>query len=222
MNKKDEKNPLRQAADDARYLLAHGYPRERVLALVGDRYALDASNRHVLRRGVFAPEKAKARRERLLSLPELSGKMVGVDGHNVLITLETALSGGRLVLADDGVVRDIAALGRNHRPDAGTLEAAGRMLGTLANAGAAGVLIRLESKLPKSGELAENLRRLLAEKNLAGDASAVPVPEKDLVNHSGPVATSDSALIDQVNEPVDLAGLIIVGLDPPPFLERLL
>lgn len=221
MNNKDRQPALKQAAGDARYLLANGYPRERVLSLVGDRYALEAENRHVLRRGVFAPAEAQARRGRLLSLPKLAGKMVGVDGHNVLITLETALRGGRLVLADDGVVRDIAAMGRNHRPDAGTLKAAGLMIEALVEARAKGALIRLEARLPKSGELAENLRRLLAEKNLAGDALAMPVPEKDLLVHLGPVATSDSALMDQVNQPVDLAGLVIAGLDPPPFLEKL-
>ena len=221
MNDKEGQPGLRQAAVDARYLLAQGYPRERVLDLVGDRYALQAGDRHILRRGVFAPKEARARRDRLLSLWQLSGKIVGVDGHNVLITLETALKGGRLVLADDQVVRDIAAMGRHHRPDAVTLEAAGLMVRALAEAGARGALIRLEAKLPKSGELAASLRRLLWENNLDGDAVAVPVPEKDLVDHSGPVATSDSVLINQVNQPVDLAGLIIVGLDPRPFLERL-
>jgi len=204
-----ESSPIKQAAKDARYLLGRGYPREQVLVWVGDRYSLSAPDRHVIRRGVFARSEAKQRRGRLGSFSSLAGRLVGVDGHNVLITLETALSGGRLLLADDGVVRDIAALGRHHRPTARTWRAAELMLSALRRAEAKGALILLEAKLPKSGELAKELRRLLGAEKLTGDALALPVPEKGLLTHQGPVATSDSALLDAVAMPLDLAGAII-------------
>ncbi len=211
---------LAQAAVDARYLLARGYPRERVLRVVGDRWNLDAAGRHLLRRGVFAPARAAARKARLVGLAACRDRAVGVDGHNVLITLETALGGGRLLLADDGVVRDIAGQGRNHRPGPLTRRAAEIMLAALARAGARAVHIYLDAPLSKSGELAAELRALLARAGLEGDAQAVPVPERQLKKHQGPVATSDSVLIDQVPEPLDLAGEIIQGLAPAPPLER--
>ena len=47
------------------------------------------------------------------------------------------------------------------------------------------------------------------------------MPERHLKRHRGPVATSDSALIDAVAWPVDLAGLVIRSLQPPPHLEIL-
>ena len=212
--------PLLEAAQDLRHLLARGYPRRRCLELVGDRHALSAQRRELLRRGVFAPVEAQARRERLLPLAALAGRQVGVDGHNVLITLECALSGLPLVLADDGVVRDIAGRSRGFRPGPATVKAADLLIAALAPA--RGAFIYLDAPLSKSGELAAWLGGMMARAGLAGSAWAVPVPERPLREHRGPVATSDSALIDQVAEPVDLAGAIIRQQDPPMGLERLI
>lgn len=216
------KDSLAQAAADARYLLSRQYPRERVLRVVGDRWDLNAVERHLLRRGVFAPAQAKARRERLLSLEDCQGKVVGIDGHNVLITLETALSGGRLILADDGIVRDIAGQGGNYRPGKATHEAAGLMIKALAQAKVDSVNFFLDAPISKSGQLAAELRDLMAQAGFAGQAQAVALPERQLKKHQGPVASSDSALIDQVAEPLDLAGAIIRMLKPAPKLETLI
>ncbi|MEW5911269.1 MAG: DUF434 domain-containing protein [Thermodesulfobacteriota bacterium] len=214
-------SPLLQAAADLRYLLARGYGRELGLKLTGDRWGLDQSERRLLRRGVFAPAEAAARRARLRPLAEAVGQAVALDGHNVLITLETALGRGRLVLADDGLVRDIAELGRHHQPGPQTLAAARLAIGSLAHAGAASALVLLEERLPRSGELAARLRELLLESGLPGQAQAVPVPEEGLKGFAGLVASSDRAVVDQAARPLDLAGEIIRRLSPPPILESL-
>jgi hypothetical protein len=60
-----------------------------------------------------------------------------------------------------------------------------------------------------SGELAQEVRDLLKKENLLGDARAVKVPEKILIGFPGVIATSDTAIIDQSKEVVDLAGDII-------------
>ncbi|MGD9124158.1 MAG: DUF434 domain-containing protein [Desulfarculaceae bacterium] len=219
--KSAQTKPLLEAARDARYLLGRGYSREVVLKLSGDRYGLDRDQRHLIRRGVFAPDEAQARRSRLLGLEQARGKEVAVDGHNVLITLETALSGGRLVRGDDGWVRDISSIGRNHRPGGLTWEAARLMLDALAGAGIAGVRVWLDAPLPKSGELAARLRNLMQELAMPGQAQAVPVPEQELFKAQGPVATSDTAIIDRVALPLDLAGAVIAKLKPAPVLESL-
>lgn len=212
---------VRQAARDLRYLLERGYPRERVLSLVGDRYRLESPERELLRRGVHAPLRARSRRRRLLDLRRCAGRAVGIDGHNVLITLESALAGRRLVLADDGAVRDIAGLGRHHRAGEDTWRAARLMARALARAGVASVAAWFDAPISHSGELAARVEDILVENGLSARARAVPVPERELLQHRGPVATSDSALMDQVAQPLDLAGEIIRGLDPVPAMERL-
>jgi hypothetical protein len=186
---------------------------------VGDRHGLDARARQLLRRGVFAPAVAQARRARLLSLAEVAGRDVAVDGHNVLITMESALRGAPLVLGDDGVVRDTAGAGANHRPTPATLAAARLLLAALGPA--ASVMLLLDAPISQSGELAAQLRALMTEAGMAGQARAVPVPERELAEHQGPVATSDSQLLDAVAQPLYLAGAIITTLNPAPALARL-
>lgn len=205
-----------------RMLLERGYPRERIISLTGDRWELCADDRHMLRRGVFRPAVARARRGKLISLAEAAGRSVALDGHNVLITMETALHGGRMLLADDDVVRDISGVGRNHRPGPATMQAAELVLRALAEAGAEQVLIYLDQPLPKSGELAADLRQLMASMGLKGEAATAPVPEDHLYDHQGPVASADSVVVDRVDFPLDLTGQVMRIMDPPPIVERLL
>jgi hypothetical protein len=212
---------LREAAQDMRHLLGRGYPRARVLELVGDRHALDASARRVLRRGVHPPLLARARRDKLIPASALIGTATALDGHNQIIALEAALKGLPLVLGDDGVVRDIQGLGPRHRPDAITWRAARLLCAALKEREAASALFLLDAPLGKSGELAAHLRGIMAEMGLAGEARAVAVPERELILHAGPVASSDGALLDAVARPVDLAGQIIMELEPRPWIIEL-
>jgi hypothetical protein len=213
--------PLIEAARDLRYLLARGYPRELGLKLCGDRWGLEAADRQILRRGAFAPAESAARRDRLLPLGAVAGQAVGVDGHNLLITLESALSGAVLVAADDGVIRDIGQRGRHYGPGPLTDRAAELVISALAGAGAAEVLILLDAPVSKSGELAAALCGRLAAAGLAGEARAVSAPDRELAGHPGVVASGDSALIDAAARPLDLAGIIIRGLQPRPVLTSL-
>lgn len=210
---------LREAAADARFLLGRGYPRQRALDLVGDRHGLNARDRQLLRRGALDPALAQARRAKMLPLAALASQAVALDGHNQIITLEAALKGEPLVLADDGAVRDIQGLGPRHAPGPHSERAARLLLAALAEA--AWVLILLDAPLSKSGELAARLRVIMAELGLAGQAQAVPAPERQLLAHPGPVASSDGALIDAVARPVDLAGQVIQAMRPAPPLLNL-
>lgn len=220
-DKHQAERPLAAAAAEARFLLGRGYGREKVLALVSGHNRLDEMDRRALRRGVYAPDVAGARRARLLGAPDLAGADVALDGHNVLITLAAALNGSRLVLADDGVVRDLGELGKNRLPLPALEPAAAWLLEAAAGLKPARLFFYLDAPLPRSGELAARLRAMLAAAGLAGGAQALSPPEPALAAHAGPVASSDSVVLDTAAMPVDLAGLLIRARRPAPALERL-
>ncbi|MBU1740041.1 MAG: DUF434 domain-containing protein [Proteobacteria bacterium] len=196
------------AAADFRHLLDRGYPRRASLTLVGNRYDLEAEAREILHRGVFAPAEARGRRAKLLAPEKIRGRELAVDAHNVIITVESALLGRPLVLADDGVVRDIARLSSRYRPSQTTDRALHLIVAALKGLGVGRVDFWLDQRMSKSGELAAAIREKLSAVGLPGDARAVLVPEKELAEHPGPTATSDSALMDQVAAVFDLAGHI--------------
>ena len=192
-----------------RYLLARGYTRARVIDLVGERHVLCAQARQILHRAVFAPQEAQKRRRKLLHPRELRGLSLAIDGHNQLITLESALKGLPLVLADDGLVRDTGRLGRHHRPDGASQKALGLMLAALPELKVGRVSAYFDAPLSGSGRLAAGLGEGFRQLGLAGGAEAVKNPDQACLRHHGPVASADSVIIDASRAAFDLAGYII-------------
>jgi hypothetical protein len=200
---------LQAAAADFRFLLARGYPRKAALALVGNRYGLPATARRLLHRGVFAPEVAAARRDRLRLLREVPGRPLALDGHNVLLTLECALRKLPLVAADDGWVRDVGEVSRAFAVSEATDRVLALVADYLADQAAGPLEVFYDAPLSLSGQLARRTREIFAARGLEVRAAAVPVPERHLSDFAGAIATSDTALIDAHDPVVDLAGEII-------------
>ena len=200
---------LQKAAEDVRYLLNRGYPRKGSLELVGNRYELTYQERHLLHRGVFSDSDSNSRRKKIISTKDIQKKDLVIDGHNVLITLEAGLLGRPLVLADDGFVRDISGLSGSFRKTETTEEAFQLIANFLKKAKPRQTLFLFDAPISNSGKLAQGVRILLKRENLLGDARAVKVPEKILIGFPGVIATSDTAIIDQSEKVVDLAGTIL-------------
>jgi hypothetical protein len=202
---------LTKAAADFRFLLARAYPRKAALTLVGDRYGLSHTARQLLHRGVFAPEVAAARRSKLRLLADLPGQPLALDGHNVLITLGCALRKLPLVAADDGFIRDVGQVSRAFKVSPATDQVLTLLADYLAAQATGPFQVFYDAPLSLSGELAGRTREIWASRGLAAKAAAVPVPERQLAAFAGPIATSDTALIDAHEPVVDLAGEIIRG-----------
>jgi len=196
---------LRTAAGDFLYLLDRNYPRSACLQLVGNRYNLDALHRQVLHRGVFARKEAGERRDRLVKIERLVDFKLLVDGHNVLITVESGLGGRLLIAANDGVIRDVAGVSHRYRISTLTHEAIGTIFQILQKYPPIETLFFLDEPIRQSGELAAALRSALKSWNLSGDAQALKVPEIRLIGGEGVVASSDSSVLDGVQRGFDLA-----------------
>jgi hypothetical protein len=203
---------LRSAAADFLYLLDHGYPRSASLQLVGNRYNMDRLHREVIHRGIFARKEARQRRQRLVEPGELVDGQLLVDGHNVLITTESGLAARPLIAANDGLIRDVAGISHRYRISPLTHEAIDNIFRILHNHPPGEILFFLDAPIRQSGELAAILRSALKSWDLTGDAQALKVPEKELMGGKGIVASSDSAILDGVEQGFDLAAVVIKSL----------
>jgi hypothetical protein len=207
-------NDLQKAAEDLRYLLDRGYPRKAALELVGNRYGLNYDQRHLLHRAIFSDADSESRRKKKIPIERIRGKDLVIDGYNVLITIEAALSDRPIVLGDDGFVRDISGLSGNFRKTKQTTEALELIFNLLKKANPRQTLFLFDSPISMSGELAQEVKDRLREENLPGDAMAVKVPERIMIGFPGTIATSDTAIIDQSKKVVDLAGDVLTNLLP--------
>jgi len=212
---------LQEAARDFHYLLNYAYPRKASLELAGNRYALSFDQRHLLHRGIFSDSDARLRKTKKVPLRRLRDKPLAVDGYNVLITIESALSGRPLISSNDGFIRDISGLSGHFRKTESTDRALGLIVDFLKRARPRRTLFLFDAPISKSGLLAREIRRILKNEDLRGDASAVRVPEETLIGFDGIVATSDTAIIDQSPEVFDLAGHVIRSRIRPGSLLKL-
>ena len=200
---------LQEAAIDFRYLLNRVYPRKASLELIGNHYQLTFDERHLLHRGVFSRDDAKKRLVKKISLQKISAQELAIDGYNVVITIEAALSGRPLIFGDDGFLRDISGLSGNYRKTRRTEEALRLIYALLKERKPRRTRFLFDAPISESGRLAQEVRKQLQEMKIPGDAEAVRVPEDILIGFPGIVATSDTAIIDQSARIVDLAGFVI-------------
>jgi hypothetical protein len=210
---------LREAAEDLRYLLNRDYPRDASLQLVGNRYNLDHDGRHLLRRGIFPHALAEDRSAKRVPVEGLKGKGLAIDGHNCIITLESALKDKTILLADDGFIRDISGVSGGYKETKETKEAVGLIMDLLAEAEPAETRFLLDAPISGSGELAARIREIMGERGIQGDASAVKVPERIMAEYEGIIASSDTAVIDQAEQVFDVAGYLIQKKLGTPYIN---
>jgi hypothetical protein len=154
---------------------------------------------------VYSFKGARSRQRKKQGLWRLRHALLGIDGHNVLITVESALKNKPLLLADDGFIRDIAGVSANYRPSSATKEALNLIFKVLNLYSPLQLEWYFDAPLSYSGELAALVEENLKFYKLKGYAQAVSVPEYFLMGYEL-IATSDSELIDRSSEIVDLAG----------------
>lgn len=212
---KIDQERLGPAAVDFLYLMDRGYPRSASLELIGNRHNLDRLHRDILHRGVFSRKEAEERRARLVGPEKLVNAKLMVDGHNVLITTESALVGRPLIAANDGVIRDVAGISHRYRLTSLTEIAVEHIFRVFKAYPPGEILFLLDAPIRHSGELAAMLRNTLRTRNCRGDAQAVRVPEKTLIGAVGIVASSDSAVLDAVRQGFDLPATVIDLLSEP-------
>ncbi len=200
---------LKQAAADVRTIAALGYPRDSVINFVGNRFQLGRTERDILLRMAFSRADAERRRKKMVRAGHLSGRRLIVDGYNVTITLESAMSGRLTVLADDGFVRDVSRIFRSFRPTDQTRQAWHLIFSFLKCYPPSQTLIFLDKPFSKSGELASRIRRWMEEAGLPGDCQAAAINERQMGRMAGIKASADTVIIDESDMVFDLAGHII-------------
>ncbi len=187
---------LQTAVAELAWLLSHGYPRESSLKLVGDRHALESRQRSAVSRVTSSEEDVARRRTRMVSPLSLAGCRIELDGYNVLTTIEAALSGGVLLLAHDGALRDMASMHGSYRKVDETQPALELIGQTLADCGASEALWLLDRPVSNSGRLKTIIEELAAKRGWRWRVELAHDPDAELIQSDAIVATADSRVLD--------------------------
>ncbi|MDD4162186.1 MAG: DUF5616 domain-containing protein [Methanothrix sp.] len=172
----------------------------------------------MLLRTIVSADTALRRMAKALKVHTLRGREVFVDGYNVLITTESLLEGFPVYLCDDGFLRDTRGFFRSYKASRITFCAFSEILDLLAAAGPDRVELLLDQQISRSGELANEVRGLMAERDLPGVAMTARDVDHRLKTCGYIVASSDGNVIDAASSAIDLPAEIAARLCISPLL----
>jgi hypothetical protein len=201
---------LTDAVHDLRYLLDQGYPRDSAVEFVANHYRLRLRQRHLLARCVFSREEVAKHKGKSVNAPEVRGRRLGIDGYNVLITVESILTKKQVIRCDDRFVRDLRAIFGKYRMTRATRRALVELLQIVGDAKPKETVILFDQQVSKSGELAAMAREELVRLALKGDArTAVGTDAK--IRGFDIAASSDRAIIERARAVWDISAAVARG-----------
>lgn len=212
---------LRRALEDFTWLLSRGYPEKAALKLVGDHFRLKRRQRMAVNRCACSYQAARGRWSRERSAGELSGQSLHIDGFNLLITVESALSGGFLFEGVDGCYRDLASIHGSYKRVMETDDAILLVGKVIVQLGVSQVHWLLDQPVSNSGRMRTMLCETAEQQGWDWDASLLYDPDQALIETEQVVVSSDSVILDKADQWFNLARFLVDQYIPEARLVRL-
>ncbi len=200
------------AAEDLSYLLGRNYGLKSALALVGNKYQLNSRQQRALSLITAPSTHIISRKAKQVSAATLQNKNILIDGYNLLISVEAALSGGYVFVSQDGCYRDIASVHGTYKRVEETAAAIGLIDKYIKKLGVKHTQWYFDAPVSNSGKLKTFLYEYTMANNCHWDIDLVMNPDTTLVQANQITVSCDSWIVDEVDAYFDLAGHIIKEL----------
>ncbi len=200
---------LRTTLADFCLLLTKGYAEKSALKLVGDHFSLTQRQRLAVMRCACSDQQVQSRRQRCVPILELSGRPIAIDGYNLLITIEAAMSGAYIFLGRDGCLRDLAGIHGTYRKVSETIPALTLIGQFLEELDVQSTLWLLDSPVSNSGRLKALIAQLAVESHWNWQIKLSINPDAELKQTERIVVTSDRVVLDTARRWTNLVAGII-------------
>jgi hypothetical protein len=203
-----ERARLLPASEEIVWLLGRGYPIESTLALVGGHHQLTARQRLALGRSLSSEATRDARAARAVARDAVAGRVLSIDGFNLIITVEVALSGGLVLDGFDGTVRDLAGLRGSYHTVEETDQALIEIGVQLERLRPAATAWLLDAPVSNSGRLRARILDAARAWPCPTTVELVANPDPILATRAD-VVTADGAILDRAQSWVNLARWVV-------------
>jgi len=200
---------LAAALADFSLLLTKGYAQKSTLKLVGDKFSLTQRQRLAIMRSACSDQQLVSRQQRCVLIKNLAAQPITIDGYNVLITVEAAMSGAVIFKGRDGCFRDLASVHGTYRKVTETIPAVQLIGGFLKEINVTKALWLLDSPVSNSGRLKTLIAELARKSEWSWEIQLLPSPDSELIKTTDVVASSDSVVLNGCKRWVNLARAII-------------
>ena len=198
---------LCEAQRDLYFLLNRKYPIKSAGVFVGNHYLLSERQRIAVVRATSSRTSLDLR-ERKLVTESIEGETVYIDGFNIIITLEVALSGSTLIKCMDGTIRDLAGLRGTYKLIDKTDMALKALGDKFQDMKIGRAVFYLDKPVSNSGRLKMRILELLNKYNFEVEVELVDNADKVLEKLEN-VISSDAIVIDRSRSWINLSKGIV-------------
>ena len=188
------------------------------LKLVGDRHGLRERQRLAVSRCACSDQDRQRRKDHCIAVEQLRGQQVSVDGFNLIITVEAALSGGVLLVGVDDCIRDLSSVHGSYRSVEETDRAIMMIGEALQRLAPSSVHWFLDRPVSNSGRLAAKIADLASKNQWPWNVEVVFNPDTAIIAASSVAITSDSSILDRVAHWTDLKSHLLAREIPSAWL----
>ncbi|MFK8005872.1 MAG: DUF434 domain-containing protein [Saprospiraceae bacterium] len=197
---------FKEAIDDYSFLMSRGYAMNSTLQIVGSRYKLNKRQRMAIMRVGAAEQNIQLRKSKELQPSLLKNKTISIDGFNLLILLESALSGAFIFKGRDGTYRDISSVHGTYKRVQKTEIAIILIGNVLKKMEVSSVEWYLDAPISNSGRLKKILLEISQKYQFNWTVELVNNPDKILAENGKIIVSSDGWVIDHAINWFNLGG----------------
>jgi len=211
---------LKSAVEDLSHLLSRGYAQRSALALVGNRYMLNVRQQQSVLGMAASTASIANRGQKNLPVAALKDQSVVIDGFNVLIGLESLLSGGYIFKGMDGFYRDLSSVHGSYKRVQQTARAIELIAEFYVQAEIGQMHWYFDKPVSNSGKLKKLIEDLATEKGYDWQVDLTFATDKDIVAEQKTVITSDAWILDEAVSNFNLLDYVVAQGEFP-FVLRL-
>ncbi|MDP1552514.1 MAG: DUF434 domain-containing protein [Methanobacteriaceae archaeon] len=208
---------MKNAVNDLKYLLNQNYRKKIALNFVANHYLLSKEDRHYLARSIFSDALSKMRKSKIINLKNIQNHYLFLDGYNVLITVEAIINHDKVILSDDGFLRDFLGIFGNYKLNSNTKNALSLIFKCISQYPPQYIKFYLDKQVSFSGKLSHKINKMFKNHGLNGTIVLSKEVDSNLVHECNEVgcigATSDGIMIDKLERVVDIPSYILDNME---------
>ncbi len=201
---------LKSAVQDMHYLLSRNYAERAASELVGNHYRLKTRQIQAVRGAAASEFQLRNRMSKEVRLEDLNGRIIYLDGFNVLILLESLLSGAYIFEGMDGSFRDLSGVHGTYKRVMQTAASIELVAGFFRKSGAAELVWIFDKPVSNSGRIKQMILDFAVENDLNWSAGLEFNPDKCLAEGAEIAVSSDAWILDHCKSWFNLIGYLIL------------
>lgn len=202
---------VNMALEDMNYLLSRGYGAKTSLQLVGNRYQLNSRQQKAILGMSASQYQIEQRKKSELFISEIENQTLIIDGFNLLILLESSISGAYIFKGLDGCFRDLSSVYGSYKKVKQTLIAIELMAEFHLKYLIKEIIWILDKPVSNSGMLKCLIEEIAIKTNCNWKVLLENNPDKYIFESNNIIVSSDAWILDRAKKWVNLFDILIAN-----------